>query len=120
MTSFVLIDRTSKTKTNRIWGSLRSSNHRGVFTYIQLSARCVFSDQIFRRSFRRHVRSETRYIYIYSEKILNGSLDHKKSDIELVEALHETEIITSDEMQKSASTSTSPLNAVRPPLSTTP
>ena len=27
MTSFVLIDRTSRTITNRIWGSLRSSNH---------------------------------------------------------------------------------------------
>ena len=27
MTSFVLIDRTSNKKTNRIWGNLRSSNH---------------------------------------------------------------------------------------------
>ena len=30
------------------------------------------------------------------------------------------QIMTSDEMQNFASTSTSPLNAVRPPLSTTP
>ena len=56
MTSFVLVDRTSNQKTNRIWGSLRSSNH-------------VYNDDAL-----RHEGKVVRSVYVpYFLSAMNGT-----------------------------------------------